>query len=396
MNELIMYSKEFNETYIQRGESLFQKAGGKEEEVTLAVVIICCNEEDVILPCLNSLHTEYLDEIIIVDTGSTDRTREILQEFASNEPAANIYYFAWCDDFAAARNFGMEQAKSDWIFFLDADESMILHNRKPVKDYIRKYAGLYGTDIGIAPVIYNEKNHILYNNPRIFCKKSGYRYFGNVHETLRKEKDVYRFIPFLCLDIRVGHTGYGKKKIKNKLIRNMKYLNYNIKREPDNPLWYCYKLLDGRDFLTHEEKMDLFQKMEEIPESSMDKEYYLFCYNWASILIVKSLLDVREVDAAKEQLRVLEERGSCSEHDLFYLSCMLKVAEMEQNLKSLEELCKKRKESGDFKNSFLNSKGYHIDEVIMQLLEKQHKMGEYYKYKDFLVSQGYLYEIPES
>ena len=56
MNELIMYSKEFNETYIQRGESLFQKAGGKEEEVTLAVVIICCNEEDVILPCINSLH----------------------------------------------------------------------------------------------------------------------------------------------------------------------------------------------------------------------------------------------------------------------------------------------------------------------------------------------------
>lgn len=44
----------------------------------------------------------------------------------------------------------------------------------------------------------------------------------------------------------------------------------------------------------------------------------------------------------------------------------------------------------------MNSEGYHIDEVIMQLLEKQHKMGEYYKYKDFLISQGYLYEMTES
>lgn len=396
MDELILYSKEFDQMYIQREEADFQNEADWKDEVTLSVIIICCNEEDVILQCLDSINMESVDEIIIVDTGSVDRTKEIIREFADKESAVKVYTFTWCDDFAAARNFGIEKAESDWVFFLDADESMIRHERSLIKDYIRKYAGLYGMDIGIAPVIFNEKNHVLYNNPRIFSKKSGYRYYGCVHETLRKEKSSYCFIPFLCLDIRIGHIGYRKKLIKNKLIRNMKYLDDNIKQEPDNPLWYCYKLRDGRDFLTHEEKMDCYQKMEEIPESGMEKEYYLFCYNWASILIVKSLLDVKEVEAAEKQYHALEEKGCCSEHDLFYLNCMLRIAKIEQDLKRLEESCKKRRENGDFRNSFLNSEGYHIDEVIMQLLEKQHKMGEYYKYKDFLISQGYLYEMTES
>lgn len=352
MNELIMYSNEFYETYIQREEAAFRNEDGRKDKVTLAVIIICRNEEDVILQCLDSIELESADEIIVVDTGSADRTREIVQEFADKNPAVKLYNFAWRDDFAAARNFGIEKAESDWIFFLDADESMIRHERKAVKEYIREYAGLYGTEIGIAPAIFNEKNHVLYNNPRIFCKKSGYRYYGCVHEILRKEKSCYRFIPFLCLDIRIGHTGYRKETIKNKLIRNMKYLDANIKQEPDNPLWYCYKLRDGRDFLTLEEKMACYQRMEQIPESGMEKGYYLFCYNWASILIVKSLLDVKNVEAAEERYRALEEKGSCSEHDLFYLSCMLKVAKMEQDLKQLEELCKKRRETGDFRNSF--------------------------------------------
>ena len=61
----------------------------------------------------------FASQIVVVDTGSTDRTVEIAREFG-----AEIYSFAWCDDFAAARNAALEHATGDWILMLDADEEL--------------------------------------------------------------------------------------------------------------------------------------------------------------------------------------------------------------------------------------------------------------------------------
>ncbi|NBD26707.1 tetratricopeptide repeat-containing glycosyltransferase family 2 protein [Paenibacillus glycinis] len=82
----------------------------------ISACMIVKNEEKVIERCLSSIK-EYVDEIIIIDTGSTDRTREIASAFTNH-----IYDFEWINDFAAARNEGIRRATSQWIFVIDADE----------------------------------------------------------------------------------------------------------------------------------------------------------------------------------------------------------------------------------------------------------------------------------
>src|SRR5262252_4050456 len=85
---------------------------------TLALCVIAKNEERFIRECLESAR-DFVDEMIVVDTGSTDRTREIARECG-----ARVEEFVWCDDFAAARNASIDAATTDWILVLDADERL--------------------------------------------------------------------------------------------------------------------------------------------------------------------------------------------------------------------------------------------------------------------------------
>ena len=84
----------------------------------ITVCLIVKNEEQFLAQCLKSVRG-FAAQIVVVDTGSTDRTVEIAREFG-----AEIYSFAWCDDFAAARNAALEHATGDWILMLDADEEL--------------------------------------------------------------------------------------------------------------------------------------------------------------------------------------------------------------------------------------------------------------------------------
>ena len=84
--------------------------------VTISLCMIVKNEEDVIGRCLDSV-SDLVDEINIVDTGSTDRTKEIVAKYTDR-----IFDFEWIDDFSAARNFSFQQATRQYILWLDADD----------------------------------------------------------------------------------------------------------------------------------------------------------------------------------------------------------------------------------------------------------------------------------
>ena len=87
-------------------------------DATLAALIVC-DESEFIEPCLQSL-AGIVDDIVVVDTGSTDDT---IFEKARRFPI-ELHEFAWRDDFSAARNYAIEQARGDWIFYIDADERL--------------------------------------------------------------------------------------------------------------------------------------------------------------------------------------------------------------------------------------------------------------------------------
>ena len=202
-------------------------------EVSLCMIVK--NEEDYLQNCLESIK-DIIDEIIIVDTGSTDRTVEIAKSYG-----AKIYYFKWNNNFSEARNESLKYATKDWILILDADDELrakykenlkLLLNSKLDEDtvYFFETLNFYGDKV--------DNNCITINlNPRMFKTNRGIHYEGEIHNQLVYSQSKYDTI---CSDIKIHHYGYLSKNIasKNKRTRNITILNEKIKKEPSNKFNY--------------------------------------------------------------------------------------------------------------------------------------------------------------
>jgi len=161
--------------------------------------MITKDEEKNIANCLNSVK-DIIDEIIIVDTGSKDKTKELANDICKNFDAISvkIFDFKWIDDFSAARNESIKHATKDWILVLDADEILDEEGLKTIRDLIndKETDGFlflqknYTNETKIAGFI-NEEHKKNGNNyagwygsfiVRLFRNKKGYEFEGAVHE----------------------------------------------------------------------------------------------------------------------------------------------------------------------------------------------------------------------
>jgi len=105
------------------------------QEISLCMIVR--DEEDVIGRCLESIK-DIVDEIIIVDTGSIDRTKEIVSKYTDK-----IFDFEWVDDFAKARNFSFSKATKDYIMWLDADDVIEVEDREKLMLLKKNIEGFY-------------------------------------------------------------------------------------------------------------------------------------------------------------------------------------------------------------------------------------------------------------
>ena len=150
--------------------------------VTISLCMIVKNEEKNLERCLNS-YAPLMDEIIVVDTGSTDKTKEIAARFTDK-----IYDFTWVNDFSAARNFSFEKATCDYIFSADADE--VLEG-----DNVRQFEILkqvLDPEIEIVQMKYGNQlqNGTIYNfdceyRPKLFKRLRTFTWIEPIHETVR-------------------------------------------------------------------------------------------------------------------------------------------------------------------------------------------------------------------
>ncbi|MDI6603879.1 MAG: glycosyltransferase [Thermoanaerobacteraceae bacterium] len=197
----------------------------------LSLCMIVKNEENNLLRCLKSVK-EIVDEMVIVDTGSTDRTVEIAEGFG-----ANVYYYKWNNDFSAARNFAMDKAEGEWILLMDADDELDGKEAYKIKSLLKDVkidAYLFETIsyVGDRPGIDTLSNL----NVRIIKNKAEYRFTGAIHEqilmSVLQKGGIVREIP-----IRVYHYGYLNQNIKDKdkRKRNMGILEEELKKDPENP-----------------------------------------------------------------------------------------------------------------------------------------------------------------
>ena len=97
---------------------LLSMEANEEKTIRLSLCMIARDEEESLPRALGSV-AGLVDEVVVVDTGSKDKTRDVAREMG-----ANVYDFQWQDDFSAARNFAMDKATGDYVFFLDADERL--------------------------------------------------------------------------------------------------------------------------------------------------------------------------------------------------------------------------------------------------------------------------------
>lgn len=150
--------------------------------ITISLCMIVKNEEKNLERCLSS-YAPLMDEIIVVDTGSTDRTKEIAARFTDK-----IYDFEWINDFSAARNFSFEKATCDYIFSADADEVLDEENReqfailKQVLDEKIEIVQMYYGNQFQNGTIYNYDCEL---RPKLFKRLRTFTWIEPIHETVR-------------------------------------------------------------------------------------------------------------------------------------------------------------------------------------------------------------------
>lgn len=175
---------------------------------------------------------EYADEIIVVDTGSTDDTMTIAKTYG-----VRVYEFHWCNDFASARNAALSQAQGDWITFLDADE--IFYDSKKIRSCLQLQADAEAIAVPIINIDEDDNNQELqrFYATRIWKNNNNRRYRGKVHETLC-DGDLPVKVRYVA-DLPIIHTGYSSRRIKAKLERNLPLLLEQEKTQ-ETPLVYRY------------------------------------------------------------------------------------------------------------------------------------------------------------
>ena len=203
----------------------------------ISLCMIIKDEEANILSCLDRA-LQVADEAIIVDTGSVDRTKELLKENYADDDRVKLVEYTWENDFSKARNESLKYATGDWILVLDADER-IFADRQKIEEFLNETK-----EKAFIISIYNivDRDNILVTSSmtRLY-KNENPNYKGAIHEQI--EVDGKNIVPVnidsnIC---KIYHYGYTKTvfQAKDKQNRNMDIIKDEIEKDPKNPFnWY--------------------------------------------------------------------------------------------------------------------------------------------------------------
>lgn len=187
----------------------------------ISLCLITKDEEKNIGKCIKSVK-DIVHEIIVVDTGSTDRTIDIARELK-----ATVYTFEWVNDFSKARNYALSKATGDWIIFLDADEYISADSAGQIPTCImraeeQKKEAILGELINLQ----DDSSIIdVVKSIRIFKRDKDIFYEGAIHEAIKRRKKSLSTL--VCYDeVKIYHTGYSSEDMlaKNKKERNLAML----------------------------------------------------------------------------------------------------------------------------------------------------------------------------
>lgn len=206
--------------------------------------MIVKDESQDLRQCLTSVQN-LADQIVVVDTGSTDNT-----PFLAKEMGAEVYHFPWTNDFSEARNFALSKAQGDWIFVLDADEMLPAESQSILRQLIRPVSSplrLYLPRIQNVLDPQNLSSRVDHYMVRVFPNHPDLIFTGRVHEQVQSKNPELRTEQHPVPELILWHYGYTPARVshKRKLARNQRLLKIALQNEPHNA-FYWFNL--GRTF----------------------------------------------------------------------------------------------------------------------------------------------------
>jgi glycosyltransferase involved in cell wall biosynthesis len=210
-----------------------KKKAGRAAKVSLTMIVR--NEEKNLPRCLESVRGVF-DEIVVVDTGSTDRTKEIARDFG-----ARITDFVWIDDFSAARNAALDHATGDYALWLDADDVIEPAERQKLKRLVATLRpGKKEAYVLRCVCNTSTGGTIAVDHPRLFPLLPGVRWERRVHEVINPALERAG-VSMAWTDIVIRHTGYVDEVVhERKRQRNLLLLQKELAERPDDPFIYYY------------------------------------------------------------------------------------------------------------------------------------------------------------
>lgn len=221
----------------------------------LSACLIVKNEEEMLRKCLESLRM-VVEEIIVVDTGSTDSTKEIAKQFTDK-----VYDFEWTNDFSEARNFAASKANGEWIVAIDADECVDPDNFKEAINEIKSHQNkfnMYLVEITSFSGTLGE-NTTVNQMPRIYINDGTICYKRAIHEQLEAAEGELRVS---LSSLKVYHYGYLLNVVvkQNKENRNIQIIEKEMNKEDNIAFSYFNYGQELRRLNKQEEALNHFIK----------------------------------------------------------------------------------------------------------------------------------------
>ncbi|MCG8606989.1 glycosyltransferase [bacterium] len=250
-------------------------------DVTLSACLIVKDEEKHLPSCLRSI-SAVVDEIIVVDTGSTDKTITIAEAFG-----AKVSHYSWQGDFASARNFANKQATGEWILQIDADEELFPEDQHKVREVIHQDQcnGAYLALHNRVSSSFGEGQPSMHYLVRLFKNREDFYFENAIHEVLRISGEV------LAVDINLLHHGYnqGTDHLLNKRKRNSEILYRQLEENPDklSTLFYLSMLHIGSRELDLAESFAL-KALEKLGNAKQTQQHlYLMTLNNLALIAME-------------------------------------------------------------------------------------------------------------
>ncbi|HEX6458470.1 MAG TPA: glycosyltransferase [Thermoleophilaceae bacterium] len=272
-----------------------QPAKGK----TISLVMIVKDEEEMLPRSLEAIH-DVVDEMIIVDTGSTDRTVEIAESYG-----AKVLHHEWTGDFAEARNVSLDAATGDWFIYLDADEVLVREDAPRLRElagHVWREA-IFLTETNFTGDV-DDGTAVNHNALRMFRNRPEYRFEGRIHEQIAHQLPSGMPERIEQPSVRIEHYGYlgAVRDAKEKSRRNIELLERQQAEGEMSP-FLCFNL--GSEYAAAgdaEAALEQFQKAWDLLGDGEDKSDYGYVPSLTNRL-VKALRTNRMYDAAIERAK---------------------------------------------------------------------------------------------